>query len=1019
MIFNKRKLIFVLCILFMTQGVFLSAHELERDNDGQEVTLNVQVVDEQGRVIFDSQIISSRHRRTYHSDEDGFFTIQAQPRDVLVVKAKGFEKQYITPANYSEKGSRITLQSESTYNDEEATLFTPFGKTTERRTVGAYSKVKGEVLESTPSLTIESALGGRLNGLFQLQNTLVPGWTNHTMYVRGGWGNYITLVDGVERSLEYLEPEVIESVELVKDATLKSLYGGLQSNGILLVTTKQGAPYENSVRVNIEHGVNTPSGLPRFLDSYDYATYYNQAMVNDGFEPMYDEVALNAYKNNSSPYLYPNVDYYDMFLNKSFNTTKINTQLRGGDERVRYFAHVGYQGNGGLEKYTEYPNSDDIFTARTNVNLNVSDFLELNAGFNGAIQIKEWPNISTQNFFAPLANHHPNQYPILIPGEMVGQPETDFVFGGTAEKQNNPYGILTNGGYAERRYTYIQSNFSADIDLNKWVKGLTVHPSLSLDIYNVETASKGATFAVHEPIAGISPSTGNDTILFQQWGENTMQTSQSRSAAEVRRNFAYKMSAVYQRDFGIHDLYGLINFYQSRNEIRDVNQTPRRQNVGLHISDMISDKYIIEFNINRVGVTSFSKANRYGYFPAFGAGWIVSEENFMQQLDFVDYLKFRASYGILGSTTFTPEGGFSTHLYQDIWYQNGRIGTLGGDNFRASLNRAGNPNIGFQKSYEFNAGFDLLMFNKSTRLNLGYFNNINDDLIFDRGDMIPGVIGHGEALPFWNYKTYGLQGIEGEIGFERKVGEFQLFVGANATYGITKRILEAEPDYPGDTFYGMIEQGRPLDAIMGLKAIGTFADQDDIDNSPKQMFGAVRPGDIKYMDMNGDGTVDERDRVEIGNSSPRLQYGISLGVEYKRFNLTVLGIGYGKYNRLLSTQYYQIYGDRKYSRVVIDGLPNGNPHPKLSTRSIDNNFVNSDYWIINSAFFKLRNVELGYTLPREISGKIGINQAKLFARGYNLFTISKIEDLDPENLNAGIGNFPLCSTYTFGISLAF
>jgi len=185
------------------------------------------------------------------------------------------------------------------------------------------------------------------------------------------------------------------------------------------------------------------------------------------------------------------------------------------------------------------------------------------------------------------------------------------------------------------------------------------------------------------------------------------------------------------------------------------------------------------------------------------------------------------------------------------------------------------------------------------------------------------------------------------------------------------------------------------------------------------MFGAVRPGDIKYMDMNGDGTVDERDRVEIGNSSPRLQYGISLGVEYKRFNLTVLGIGYGKYNRLLSTQYYQIYGDRKYSRVVIDGLPNGNPHPKLSTRSIDNNFVNSDYWIINSAFFKLRNVELGYTLPREISGKIGINQAKLFARGYNLFTISKIEDLDPENLNAGIGNFPLCSTYTFGISLAF
>lgn len=1013
----NRKLIYVFCFLLMTQSAIVFALELDDKNKNSNVILNVQVVDEQGYPVVGGQVVSSKLRKTFVTGADGFFNLKTAPRDILVIKAKGFEKQIVTVSNYA-RGSKIILKSELLYNGEDAEIYTPFGKTTERRTVGVYSKIEGVELESTPSMTIESALGGRLNGLFQLQNTLVPGWTNHDMYVRGGWGNYIIIIDGVERSLEYLEPEVIEHVELLKDATLKSLYGGGQSNGILLITTKKGKAYENSVRVNLEHGVNIPTRLPQFLDSYDYATYYNKALVNDNFTPMYNDESLKAYKDNSSPILYPNVDYYDMFLNKSFNISRINTQIRGGDEKVRYFAHVGYQGSGGLEKYTEYPNADDIFTVRTTVDLDISDFLSFNAGFNGAIQYKEWPNISTQNFFEPLANHHPNQYPILIPNETVGNSGDGYVFGGTVEKQNNPYGLLTNRGYAERRYTYIQSDFSFKIDLNRWVKGLAVNPSVSFDIYNVETASKGATFAVFEPNAAVSPVTGNDTILFNRWGENTMQTSQSRDGADVRRNYAFHVNSVYQREFGKHDLYGLLNFYQSRNELRNVNQNPRRQNLGLHISDMISGKYIVEFNINRVGVTSFSRENRYGYFPAFGAGWVMSEENFMENVNFIDYLKFRASYGVLGSTTLTPEGGFSTYLYQDIWRYYGNV-PLGGDNFRVSLDKAGNPNIGFQKSYEFNVGFETLMFAKSTRLSMGYFNNINDGLIFDRGDMIPGIIGHGEALPYWNYKTYGLQGVEGEISFTQKFGDVNITLGANGTYGITKRIVEAEPSYPIESFNGMILQGRPLDAILGLKAIGVFADQGDIDNSPIQMFGTVRPGDIKYADINDDGLVDDRDRGDIGNSSPRLQYGLTLALEYKGFNLNILGIGYGSYNRLLNTQYYQIYGDRKYSRIVIDGLPNGNPHPLLSTKTVENNFVNSDYWIVNSSFFKLRNVELGYTLPQSTSGKIGINKIKLFARGYNLFTLSQIKDLDPENLNAGIGNFPLCSTYTIGVSLTF
>lgn len=1004
----------VLGCLFLFQGFDADAQNQRKKAGNLKIDFASTVVDESGKPVAGARVHSSRARMYTDTDAKGNFSFKTTADDILLVKADGYRTQTISMADESLKKGKIVLAQDKLFAGEYHQVRLPFGSTNTRRTVGAFSSVSGEELESTPSLSIESALGGRLNGLFQLQNTLVPGWTNHTLFVRGGWGDYITIVDGVERTLEYLEPEVIESVELLKDATLKSLYGGLQANGILLVTTKKGRAYENSVRINVEHGVQTPSRLPKFLNSYDYATSYNQALANDGFDPFYDQEALDAYKNHTDPILYPDVDFYKEFLNKNFSMTRANAQFRGGSERSRYFAHIGYQGNGGLEKFSEYPNSDDILTVRTSVDMDVLDFITVSAGFNGASQTKEWPNISTQTFFAPLASHHPNDYPILIPAGMVGRSDVDDVIGGTAEKQNNPYGLLTGRGYAERRYTYIQSDFGLAVDLGQWIKGLTVKPFVSFDVYNVETAAKGATFSVYEPVA--DPETGE--VTFNKWGEDTQATSQTRSGAEVRRNYAFNLTSTYNRALGKHDLRGILNYYQSRNEVRGIHEDPRRQNLGLHLSDMIADRYILEFNINRVGVTSFSKSNRYGYFPAFGAGWILSEENFFGENDPVDYLKLRASYGILGSTTYTAEGGFSTHLYQDVWKQNGTIG-LDGDNYLVSLDRTGNPDLGFQKSYEFNAGIDALLFNRTTRLSLGYFNNKNEDFIGDRGNIIPGVIGKNEALPFWNFKKFGLKGFEGEFWYDRYFGKLQLGIGANMTYGISKRINDGEPAYPSASFEGLITVGRPVDAIMGLEATGVFKDQADIDQSPAQTFGPVRPGDLKYADNNNDGYVDERDRKEIGNSSPRLQYGLTLDLKYRGFNLNVLVTGYGKYNRLLDTPYYQIYGKRKYSQVVVDGLPNGNPHPQLSALAAENNFVNSTYWIVNGGFLKLRNVELGYTLPHKLTERFSINAVKLFTRGHNLLTLSKIKDLDPENLDAGIGNFPLCSTVTAGLSVSF
>lgn len=1009
-----KNILIIFCLLFTLQEFDVNAQKANKKVKTTKMTITSQVVDESDRPISGARVHSSHSRMYTDTNKNGYFKVNTNADDILVVKADGYQSQIIPLSDEMLKKGKIILKADKLFEGEYHMISVPFGTTTARRTVGAFSSVSGEKLEETPSLSLPDALGGRINGLFQLQNTLVPGWTNHTMFVRGAYGDYITIVDGVERTLDYLEPEVIESVEILKDATLKALYGGLQANGILFITTKKGKAYENSVRINVEQGIQTPTRLPDFLNAYEYATYYNQALANDGLQPLYDQKALDAYKNHTDPIFYPDVDYYKEFLNKTFPITRANTQISGGNRNVRYFAHMGYQGHGGLEKYTKYPNSDNTMTARASIELDVLDFIKANAGFNTAYETREWPNISTQNFFAPLAAYHPNDIPILIPGSVVGRSESEYLLGGNAEKQNNPYGLLTRRGNAERRFSYIQSDLGVTFDLNQWIKGLKIVPFVTFDVYNAETASQGATFAVYEP----KKDSETENITVVKWGEDTRSTSQSRTDANVERNYAFNLTATYQRTFGKNDFKGILNYYQSRHEIRNVNEVPRRQNLGLHLSDMIKNKYIVELDVNRVGVTSFSKTNRYGIFPAFGGGWILSEEDFFKGIKFVDYLKLKASYGILGSTTTTPEGAFTTHIYDDVWKVNGTI-NLDDENYLVSLERTGNPNAKFQKSYEFNAGIDALLFDKSTRLSLGYFNNVNDGMLVTREDIIPGIIGLNEALPYWNYNKFGLKGFEGELEYSRFFGNLKFCFSANMTYGISKRIIDAEPPFPIATFEGLIMEGRPVDAIMGYKVIGTFQNQDDIDYSPQQTFGLVRPGDLKYADTNRDNVIDERDREEIGNSSPRLQYGLTFDFDYKGFNLNLLIIGYGKYERLLDTQYYQIYGKRKYSRVVIDGLPNGNSHPKLSAFALNNNFVSSDYWIVDGSFIKLRNAELGYTLPHQLTGKININKVKFFVRGHNLLTFSKIKDLDPENLTAAIGNFPLCTTYSLGVSMSF
>lgn len=1000
---NTQKIFrFGLILLLLYLGIQItSAQNRKKDR----IRIDLTVTDTGGAPVNEAYIHSSRDRYAYPVNEKGEISLSLRQDDKLKITAEGYKTKIIT-LTQAEEG-KIQLEKAVAFTGESDVFPTLFGTTDKRRTVGSYSKVDGKDLESTPTMFFSDALGGRLNGLFIQNNTLVPGFTTANSFVRSSEGSLIIMIDGVERSMDYLEPETIESVSLLKDASLKSLYGGIQANGILMIKTKRGKTHENSVRVNVQSGIQKPTRLPKYLNSYDYTTLYNQAMQNSGYDPYFKNPEL--YKNGD-PILYPDVDYYDMFLNDFMTITRANAQLSGGNENTRYFAHLGYQNNGGLEKFTSYPNRDEVFTIRANVDNTIFGFITFSAGFNAALQNKQWPNLSTQNFFNMLSDNLPNEFPIFIPGELAGQADKEFVLGGTAQNRNNPYGYLTQNGYGERDYTYVQTDFSLNIDLNKWVKGLSVKPMGTIDIYNVISSAQGATFKVFEPIAS------GENVIFNSWGKETRATSKSRTGNSTNRNYAFNVTAAYNRDFGKHSINALVTYFQQSKEYTGLNQKLRRMNLGGLINYMYANKYIGEVSVNRVGVGSFAPSKRFGVFPTFGAGWIISEENFMKQIKWLDYLKIRGSYGILGSTSYTNDGLFSSYLYKDVWTASGTY-DVNGFNKIATMTQTGNPKLGFQKSHETNVGIDAQFLKRSLWLSVGYFNNKLNGVLANLTDLTPGVAGKPEALMTHNYKTYRTYGWEGEISWQQRFGDWKLQIGANLCYGKTDIEKDADPAFPAG-FEGL-QKVKTVGDVLGLTSIGTFEDEADISASPAQHFGAVTPKDIKYKDMNGDQVIDNKDRRVVANTTPHIQYGINIHLEFKGINLDLLGYGLGDFDRVLDSKYYQIYGNRKYSAVLTDGLPNGRPHPVLKAEYSNNNFQSSDYWVVNGSFFKLRNAELGYTFPHAISKKIGLNTLKIFARGTNLFTISKIKDLDPESLEAGVGNFPLGTTLTGGLSIAF
>lgn len=896
-------------------------------------------------------------------------------------------------------------------------LALPFGKLSKDRVVGAVDVINGEDLLHSSEYNVESVLAGQAAGLIVFKGNGSPGLDNTSMKIRGQSrggkeDSPLIVIDGIaNRSLASLSIDEIESIEVLKDITAKMLYGSKAANGVIQVTTKRGYNGKKKLTFSGEYGIKTPTVLPEYVNSAQYARLYNQARINDGLEPIYSDEDIAGYENPSI--LYPNVDYYDEFLKSNTSFQRFNAQLIGGDSKTQYFLNVGYVGENGLENVGKQQKFNRL-NVRSNLDYEVTDVVSMFLDIAGRMDMWDRADIANADLFEGFSSHRPNDYPLYVsPG-----PNTDSL-GWSPRVDENMVGELARSGYVNTKHYYAQTNIGMDFDLNKYVDGLSAGAYLTFDVFNEIKLGKSLEYSRIDP---------SDMTRI---GTDVLESSESRKGDDTRRNVGIVGNIDYVKSWDDHALqlnFASVTQTLSRKSVLDGRSTQQDEksiNLGLRANYAFKGKYTVEGTSSYMASDKFTKDNRWGLFGGGGLGWIVSKEDFLKDNNAINYLKLKASYGVMGYDRQGDEA-FDYLLYNDYYVSSGSLRT-GPQNSTVEwgwkANQIGNPNLTFEKSRELNVGVEASLFNNKVALEANYFNELRYDIPVILDNALPDYF--GELKPFSNYNEISNKGVDFYISYTDNIDEFNYSIGANFIY--SKAVHEVFDEI--NTYAHQNKTGQATDAILGWKADGLYMDESDIANhGVTSSYGTIIPGDVKlenFINDKGDNIIDQFDRQFIGNSFPRINYALNVNLEWKGIGLYVLGQGVSGVDKMLNNSYYWNVGENKYSVLAsgaaVPGAVQGATYPRLTSLAASgaHSYRNSTYWMENGAWFKLRNIELSYTLPKSISSKISSDKVKLFARGNDLFTISDISDSDPENMSSGVTNYPMYKTVSFGLNLTY
>lgn len=1011
------------------------------------------VFDEMNAPLPGATILVDKSTRGVVTDIDGSFSIKVADMDVLVFNYVGYQEQRIKVG--SQKKISVKMVPKTDELDEVTVV--GFARQKKESVIASVSTIKPSELK-VPSSNLTSGLTGRLTGVIAYQSSGEPGKDNTNFFIRGvttfGYSSSpLILIDNIESStdeLARLSVDDVASFSIMKDATATAIYGARGANGVVLVTTKEGKEGPARVSVRIENSISTPARNIEMVDPVTYMKMYNEAVITRNplaARPFTDEKIANTGKG-LNPYVYPAVDWYDELFKKTVMNQRVNVNLSGGGTMARYYVSANFsQDNGALkvDKKNNYNTNIDIqrIQLRTNINLNLTKTTKFDIRVNANFEDYNGPIDGGDVMYRKVRSASPVLFPKSYAPDDSNVKTSHILFGNAGEGNYlNPYADMIRG-YRNSHSTQVVAQMELEQKLDFLTEGLNVRI--------LANTTRASGFSAVREIAPFFYEIGyydkeSDRYTLNQLNPNSGREDLNYSGGTptVSSTYYFEGSINYSRQFGKHDIGGLLvgtmREYITGNA-PDIQQSLPSRNIGLsgRATYAYDSRYLFEANFGYNGSERFSKKERFGFFPSVGVGYLISNEEFWPENKFVNKLKIKGTYGLVGNDKI---GDLRDRFYyiSEVNLNAGESPIRFGENWQeviqtVSNTRYGNPNITWEVAKKTDIGIETTLFN-FLEIQADYFHEKRNKIYQER-PTVPAELGYSAKLSA-NVGRASSQGFEVQMDANHSVNK-DLWIGLRGNFTFARSSYdyaeEARLQYPWLTV-----TGYPIGQMRGLIAERLFIDEADIANSPKQMYGDYMPGDIKYRDINGDDIIDNNDIVPIGYPTvPEINYGFGVSLGYKKFDFSCFFQGSARSsfyidamrttpfvnastfdgqifnNRIAPNGVMKCWADSYWTESNRDSYA---AMPRLTTELVNNNIQGSTWYIRDGSYIRLKSVEVGYTLPEKILRKIYIRNLRLYFSALNLFTLSKFKEWDVEQGGNGF-NYPIQSVYNIGLNINF
>lgn len=1021
------------CLLLQANGVI---------SQPAAVTGRVTSADD-GQPLGGATITAKGTNRAVQSDPSGRFSLQTPLPTQLVISYTGYVTQEISVerAQYLE----VRLISDAQQLDE--VVIVGYGEQKKSTLTGAVSTLQNKALVKAPVANVTNSITGRIPGVFTAQRSGKPGDNQADIFIRGqattGSSAALIIVDGAERqSFGDIDPNEIESISVLKDASATALFGIKGGNGVILVTTKSGKEGRPRVSYTGSAALQTFSVLPKTLDAYTSASLLNEAYANVGQDPAFTDEELQKFRDHSDPLRYPDFNWFDYLTRDFYPQTQHNVNVSGGSKRVKYFVSAGYLFEDGILKkfdnpygYKTTPNYSR-YNFRSNVDIQLTEDLSVAVRLGGRLENRYSPagdpyyRNAEFEYLLTRVNGIPAYafVPTLPDGRFMENPSAGV-------NLTNPLGWITRRGYFVQQNNAIESTLMLNYKLDKLVPGLSFKGLYAYDAYFGANRRQEGSFTSYY----INKETGEIIKGNASLSQQDMPLGAVQYSYDGTMNYNLQTSLNYNRQFGPHQFTGLVLFQRQSESV--VGAEPAFASQGLigRVTYNFRERYFAEFNAAYNGSENFAAGHRYGFFPAVSAGWNISNEPFMQEVDWVDLLKIRGSYGRIG---FDEIGG-NRFLYLEEYNRMTtlRLGAQGPYSLPNSAtqfgyptsvityptiihSRIGNPLITWENATKRNIGFESSFFNSMLRLNVDLFNEDRTGILLNRES---GLATYGEAYPSVNFGEVHNRGYELEVGYQHTAGVFHY--GVNAQYSFARNRILNRDEPPGRPDYQKAA-GYRIGQFRGYHTDGFYQSQADIEQYIPTQLGTPIPGDLKFVDYNNDGVINAEDIAPIGYSNvPEITYSIEPFINYRGFSFSVMLQGVDHVSTNLWFDQRSLSSNQMYSHMLGRWTPENAANatwPALQP-AVGGNFMSyalNDFLLTDASYLKIRNAEFAFSLPDKFVKRLRLNALRIFLTGQNLYTWTKVQHLDPENFQrvapqAATNVYPTSRVYNLGVNLEF